>query len=332
MPQEPAGSRKRLRTDAVEQDANLDNSTMDAKIPDWAEKSMNKTLQSIANLEKSIYKKELAISKLEEHCSNGTCPRSLQIGLKVLVTEEYQIRMDEMVKSAVSQCQKLIMDGLIKVRSEELALLRKNQEQVGQDWKETTSETLKQMAEAGILTETPTTNMEIYNHIFQELGQKKIREAKMECFLHHKRQLELKEKAEIQHAKHRVDEVLKDQEFINLEQKVDKLQRSIQKLSKNEGAKPSQKQGGGPKNQKGKRVHYPPKTPKTRTHGKIIPKPQNRNSNKSGTGYKNSSPLKRRTVLNKSDIGKGNPKPLTHAKTSTTPSGSGKKNFRKKHD
>lgn len=293
MPQGFAGRRKRLRQDSTEVNVDLPSSPMNEELPQWVKKTMDRTLQSISNIERAVYKKEIAISKLEEHRDSNTCPNSLKMSLKVMVTEEKQPAMDTIVNAAVDMCQKTIVNGLIEIRQQELTTLRSDQTRLAEEWNATTKETLTQMKEANILQGDPETILTNFKNSFQALGEKHLQAVKVNCFLQQKKQMEAKDKFEKKTAAAQVDEVLHDPHMSALQDQIKSLQKSVKQLSKNDKVKPSN-QGGGPstKKDKGKKNQPKPQGPR---NGKTNP-PTGRNKGVQGNGNKNpKSPARRST-------------------------------------
>lgn len=133
-------------------DPNANNMTHDGT-PKWIQKLNSKTIQSTTNITKAMAKKRNAIKKLDEHVSNKTCPSSLRVNVRVMVTEPHQGMMDNVVKNAATQFQEAVLRELVNVRKNELKSLEEDRDNVMQEWQREFETTVDQMNAEGLLPE-----------------------------------------------------------------------------------------------------------------------------------------------------------------------------------
>lgn len=242
MPQRSDGSRKRLRIEEAEAGpSNITNQEeLGRDIPAWVYKLMKKPLLQVGDIAKNICKKQVAIQKLEEHVSKGTCPPSLRINILAKVTEDHQNRMDKTIQAATTVFQETILRELVKIRSQELEDMTLSIQDLKEKVINEMKTTLDQMEEEKLLDnghDLLKKYKEIFIHKTEELLLK-IRTADF-----HQRKEEIKKKAV--HFEKRADvemeETLADPDLTNLKKKVTMLESKITNMTKKDKGKPGKK-------------------------------------------------------------------------------------------
>lgn len=265
MPQGRDGSRKRLRMETgQERPSNVIKPTAD-DTPKWIDTMNKKTTQTIANITKSVCKKKAAIKKLEEHVAKQTCPPSLRVNVRVMVSEPQQEKMDAILKTASEEFQDKVLRQLMEARKEELKILINDRNEALEEWKLKFSTTVNQMDAECLLTEDKNVYLKRHCDKFDLSLKECIRKIQTSFFLQQKEEMDRRAEVREAEAEKEMDETLQDANMKTIMEKLNKLERQVAGSKKGQGksTKPAAKVGGANKQRNAQSSKKPkPKTPK----------------------------------------------------------------------
>lgn len=244
MPTRTEGSRKRYRPDAGEagpSDVVTRHTSSANDIPPWFEKLCNKALMQTGDNVRQTIRKTIAIDALEEHIANSTCPASLQLTTKIMVSAVHQEEMNNTVQAAAQQFHGVILHQLLTIRQKELETLKSELPQIDTNLKDDIQTILTQMYSEKLLTGSIQDNMDKLMTEHNERRDKRILHIRTASFHQRKKKLEDDALRQQRKAAMDVEETLKDKDVTALQQKLKVLETKIQVMSKKGQGRPTKK-------------------------------------------------------------------------------------------
>ena len=229
--------------------------SQESPVQNWAEKIKEKYLELVKNKQLEINKKEQAIKNLREHEQHNRVPKSLQITVKIHVSAGKQSEMDEIMKEATAEWETKIMQGLMRIREEELTELNQELKDLSQEFQGDVSSVQSEMVREGIITaEEGSNTTRTLQADFERKGRSLIQQLRTKAFFDHKETLEKRRAAAVDNAEQRMEEdLVSDPRISSLQKKVEALEKKLKSSSKNDKVKPANRPGGGQtKKSKGK--------------------------------------------------------------------------------
>lgn len=196
----------------------------------WLEAHVKVQLQLIKKLTEKRLMKEDSLIGIEEHIAKQTVPHYLRINFKPQVEQNRKGELDRIIRDATWTCQKTVLEGLAKIRKEELENLKAQISQAQQDIQDDKDNLTFRLSERGVEGTPP--EIEICMRDFHRKCNEVINQATMH---HVTKQFarEAKVKAKRTAAlEQEVNNELDSPEVANLREQLKTLQQSVEKLQK----------------------------------------------------------------------------------------------------
>lgn len=309
MPQGPQAGRKRIRMDPEEMTEHTEvvpNIKEHNPTKTWTDQLSNKAIMKCCNITRSIYKKQTALNRLDEHVSNNTCPPSLTVNVRVMVSEEHQDYMNNKLKEAAETFQTTILKELVTIRKQEMEILNTQLHAVKTEWQDEFKATMNELQMEDLLQENAHLFFNRHLDLFTTELKERIREVRTNVVLQQRKADEKREQDRKNKADKDMKDTLEPDGMQQVLQKLNKLEKEIKLVAKKDNGKPPKKLNGGAK-----------KPPVAKKH-----------TAKAGNGNKKQPPNPKGPTQGR---GKGRNDKEAKPKGSTNPSGSRNKPSRKKH-
>ena len=147
-----------LRSTTQDGSSHLPDNSIDQAASAVFKDTAKKSLVKIRNILERRMKKKALIEKLERSLEKKEPPSYLAINVKAVVTPMYQTQTDTTVNNAIWECQSIIINHLITVRSDELKDINVELAELKQEYQERCNEYCMKMSESGVPINNVTKN------------------------------------------------------------------------------------------------------------------------------------------------------------------------------
>lgn len=254
----------------------------------WLKKKADEYLSIIGTLTKKRLLKEDAIAKLEEGIQNETAPKPLRVNVKAQVTPRHQVEVDRLVARAAKEFQMTVMNGLLKVRKNELSEVEAEIEEATSALQEDKDRLTSRFADRQV--PIPDHNIDVVMANFtidmKALVSKTTSDHIVGQFVREETAIKRREAAAVR----AVDDELESPELKALKKKFEALTKTVTTLQKKASAKSNQPRSDGGATTSGKKKSKG----KANGSGAQPTQPVAKTSSKNTKGRKNGHPSKRR--------------------------------------
>lgn len=207
-------------------------------IPIWARSNFTESYQLYNQLTTQIVKLEKAIADMESMELKQECPRSLQIKIEVKVKDAQQQAMDTALFAAKKAFEKSVLTALITARKSELSEIKNSRSKIHTDLNKFIMDTLENLISHNIQIEEQNdrdiqSTVQYVHNLFSKNCEAAEQAIKTQHLFDVIDETRRKQRREEEAQERRINEELQDKSVKELQNRIQRLEDTVQKASRN---------------------------------------------------------------------------------------------------